>query len=128
MNNDFKKSLSLEKKPLEYIDVDSRDDFPPEHEGMRFIHFYGGTKNYRAYIAPADISRADFMEQYPESLDRKQSTINRNSSVNSARREFASRISNGGKYNELISLREQFEDNNTVVLEDNIETKNDGSR
>lgn len=69
-----------------------------------------------------------YLDRDTESLDRKQSTINRNSSVNSARREFASRISNGGKYNELISLREQFEDNNTVVLEDNIETKNDGSR
>lgn len=66
MDNDFKKSLSLKKKPLDYIDVDRREDFPPEPEGMRFVHFYGGTKNYRAYIAPADISRADFMEQYPE--------------------------------------------------------------
>ena len=61
MKNDFKQSLSLEKKPLDYIDVDSRDEFPQEPEGMRFIHFYGGTKNYRAYIAPSDISRADFM-------------------------------------------------------------------
>ncbi len=66
MNNDFKKRLSFEKKRLNYIDVEKREDFPPEPEGMRYIHFYGGSKNYRAYIAPEDISRADFMEQYPE--------------------------------------------------------------
>ena len=81
MNNDFKKSLSLEKKPLEYIDVDSRDDFPPEPEGMRFIHFYGGTKNYRAYIAPADISRADFMEQYPEYVPEQNRPVYQNNGI-----------------------------------------------
>lgn len=81
MNEDFKKSLSLEKKPLEYIDVDSRDDFPPEPEGMRFIHFYGGTKNYRAYIAPADISRADFMEQYPEYVPEQNRPVYQNNGI-----------------------------------------------
>lgn len=58
--------LLQNKKQLEYIDADRREDFPPEPKGMRYIHFYGGEKNYRAYIAPEDISRADFMEQYPE--------------------------------------------------------------
>lgn len=81
MSNDFKKSLSLEKKPLDYIDVDSRDDFPPEPEGMRFIHFYGGTKNYRAYIAPADISRADFMEQYPEYVPEQNRPVYQNNGI-----------------------------------------------
>lgn len=65
MDKSFRTQLAL-KKTLEYIDADTREDFPPEPEGMRYIHFYGGTKNYRAYIAPANISRADFMEQYPE--------------------------------------------------------------
>lgn len=54
------------KKELKYIDVEQREDFPPEPKGMRFIHFYGGTKNYRGYLVPEDLSRADFMEQYPE--------------------------------------------------------------
>ena len=81
MSNDFKKSLSLEKKPLDYIDVDSRDDFPPEPEGMRLIHFYGGTKNYRAYIAPADISRADFMEQYPEYVPEQNRPVYQNNGI-----------------------------------------------
>ncbi len=47
MNTDFRKQLSQKKKPLEYIDVDKREDFPPVPNGMRYIHFYGGTKNYR---------------------------------------------------------------------------------
>ena len=54
------------KKELEFIDVEERSDFPPAPQGYRYIHFYGGTKNYRAYLAPEDISRADFMEKYPE--------------------------------------------------------------
>lgn len=51
----------LMKKQLRYIDVEKREDFPPESKGMRFIHFYGGTKNYRGYLVPQSLSRADFM-------------------------------------------------------------------
>ena len=54
------------KKELKYIDVEKKEDFPPEPKGMRFIHFYGGTKNYRGYLVPEDLSRTDFMEQYSE--------------------------------------------------------------
>ncbi len=54
------------KKPLKFYDVDSRDEFPKEPKGMRYIQFYGGTKNYRGYLAPENLSRADFMEMYPE--------------------------------------------------------------
>lgn len=60
MNNNCRISSSNMKKELQYIDVDKREDFPPVPNGMRYIHFYGGTKNYRAYIAPEKISRADF--------------------------------------------------------------------
>lgn len=66
MNEDFRMKYIHEKKPLQFIDAYRREDFPPEPKGMRYIHFYGGTKNYRAYLAPESISRADFMEQYPE--------------------------------------------------------------
>lgn len=56
----------MESKELKYIDIDKRSDLPQLPKNKRYIHFYGGTKNYRAYIAPASISRADFMEKYPE--------------------------------------------------------------
>ena len=52
--------------PLTHIDVNNKGDFPKVEDGKRYIHFYGGTKNYRAYVAPIEISRADFMELYPE--------------------------------------------------------------
>ena len=81
MNSDFKESLKPKKKPLEYIDVYKREDFPPEPEGMRFIHFYGGTKNYRAYVAPADLSRADFMEQYPEYVPEQNRPVYKNNGI-----------------------------------------------
>ena len=81
MNTDFKKQLSQKKKPLEYIDVDKREDFPPVPNGMRYIHFYGGTKNYRAYIAPEDISRADFMEQYPEYVPEHNKPVYENNGI-----------------------------------------------
>lgn len=78
MNNDFG---DLSKKKLQYIDVDKREDFPPAPHGTRYIHFYGGTKNYRAYIAPEDISRADFMEQYPEYVPEQNIPIYENNGI-----------------------------------------------
>lgn len=69
------------KKELQYIDVEKREDFPPVPKGMRYIHFYGGEKNYRAYIAPEDISRADFMEQYPEYVPEQNRPIYENNGI-----------------------------------------------
>ena len=54
------------KKELEFIEADKREEFPEEPEGKRFIYFYGETKNYRGYLVPKELSRADFMEQYKE--------------------------------------------------------------
>lgn len=76
-----KNKMNLNKKKLQYIDVDSREDFPPVPEGMRYIHFYGGEKNYRAYIAPESISRADFMEQYPEYVPEQNRPIYENNGI-----------------------------------------------
>ncbi len=59
-------NMKKNNKPLEFYDVDRRDEFPKEPKGMRFVYFYGGTKNYRGYLVPEDLSRADFMEMYPE--------------------------------------------------------------
>lgn len=56
----------MKKEKLVFYDVDDRSEFKKAPEGMRLIHFFGGTKNYRAYLAPESISRADFMELYPE--------------------------------------------------------------
>ena len=56
----------MKKNKLEYIDVDNLNDFPVEPAGHRYVYFYGGTKNYRGYIAPNNMSRGDFMEIYPE--------------------------------------------------------------
>lgn len=81
MNTDNRTELLITKKPLQYIDADRREDFPPEPEGMRYIHFYGGEKNYRAYIAPEDISRADFMEQYPEYVPEQNRPIYENNGI-----------------------------------------------
>lgn len=69
------------KKQLQYIDRDRREDFPPVPKGKRYIHFYGGTKNYRAYIAPESISRADFMEQYPEYVPEQNKPIYENNGI-----------------------------------------------
>ena len=69
------------KNELQYIDVDRREDFPPAPVGTRYIHFYGGTKNFRAYIAPEDISRADFMEQYPECIPEQNKPIYENNGI-----------------------------------------------
>ena len=69
------------KQQLEYIDVENRSDFPPEPKGMRYIHFYGGTKNYRGYLAPEDISRADFMEQYPEYIPEQNIPVYENNGI-----------------------------------------------
>ncbi len=69
------------KKELQFIDAERREDFPPEPKGMRYIHFYGGTKNYRAYIAPEDVSRADFMEQYPEYVPEQNKPIYENKGI-----------------------------------------------
>ena len=73
--------LNLSKKKLQYIDVDKREDFPAAPQVTRYIHFYGGTKNYRAYIAPEDISRADFMEQYPEYVPEQNIPIYENNGI-----------------------------------------------
>lgn len=81
MNADFRVPSLKNKKQLQYIDVDRREDFPPVPKGMRYIHFYGGTKNYRAYIAPEDISRADFMEQYPEYVPEQNQPIYENNGI-----------------------------------------------
>lgn len=69
------------KKQLQYIEADRREDFPPEPQGMRYIHFYGGTKNYIAYIAPESISRADFMDQYPEYVPEQNKPIYENNGI-----------------------------------------------
>ena len=69
------------KKQLQYIVADRREVFPPEPQGMRYIHFYGGTKNYIAYIAPESISRADFMEQYPEYVPEQNKPIYENNGI-----------------------------------------------
>ena len=81
MKGDIIIQTSQKKKALQYIDADRREEFPPEPEGMRYIHFYGGTKNYRAYIAQADISRADFMEQYPEYVPEHNKPIYENNGI-----------------------------------------------
>lgn len=81
MNNNCRISSSNMKKELQYIDVDKREDFPPAPNGMRYIHFYGGTKNYRAYIAPEKISRADFMEQYPEYIPEQNRPVYENNGI-----------------------------------------------
>lgn len=60
---------------LQFYDVNSRDEFPEEPEGMRFIHFYGGTKNFRGYLVPKNLSRADFMEMYPEYIPEQNISI-----------------------------------------------------
>lgn len=69
------------KKKLDYIDVDRKEDFPAVPKGMRYIHFYGGTKNYRAYIAPEAMSRADFMELYPEYVPEQNEPIYNNNGI-----------------------------------------------
>ena len=68
-------------KPLHYIDVDKKSDYPPIKGNSRYIHFYGGTKNYRAYIAPEEISRADFMELYPEYVPFQNQPIYENNGI-----------------------------------------------
>ena len=72
---------NIKKEKLKYIDVEKREDLPPIPVGMRYIHFYGGTKNYRAYIAPEDISRADFMEKYPEYVPEHNQPIYENNGI-----------------------------------------------
>lgn len=81
IKNDFRTRIKQTKKPLKFLDADRREEFPPAPEGMRYIHFYGGTKNYRAYIAPDDISRADFMEQYPEYVPEQNRPIYENNGI-----------------------------------------------
>ena len=81
IKSDFRTRIKQTKKPLKFLDADRREEFPPAPEGMRYIHFYGGTKNYRAYIAPDDISRADFMEQYPEYVPEQNRPIYENNGI-----------------------------------------------
>ena len=66
---------------LEYIDVDNREDFPIEPEGYRYIYFYGGTKYYRGYLAPANLSRADFMERYPQYIPEQNTPVYENKGI-----------------------------------------------
>lgn len=68
-------------KSLDFIDVYDKSEYPKIKEGYRYIHFYGGTKNYRAYIAPNDISRADFMEIYPEYIPEQNKPIYDNDGI-----------------------------------------------
>lgn len=68
-------------KELEFVDVEKREDFPLEPKGYRFIHFYGGTKNYRGYLAPEDLSRADFMEQYPQYIPEQNIPVYKNNGI-----------------------------------------------
>lgn len=69
------------KRELEFIDADNRADFPKEPIGYRYIYFYGGTKNYRGYLAPADLSRADFMEEYKEYIPEQNKPIYENNGI-----------------------------------------------
>lgn len=71
----------LMKKELKYVDVDKREDFPSEPEGLRFVYFYGGTKNYRGYLAPENMSRAEFMEQYPEYIPEQNIPVYENNGI-----------------------------------------------
>lgn len=68
-------------EPLDFIDVDDKREYPKIKTGYRYIHFYGGTKNYRAYIAPNEISRADFMEIYPEYVPEQNQPIYENDGI-----------------------------------------------
>lgn len=69
------------KRKLNYIDVEERCDFPQEPKGMRFIQFYGGTKNYRGYLVPENLSRADFMELYPEYIPEQNIPVYENNGI-----------------------------------------------
>lgn len=69
------------RKKLKYIDVENREDFPVEPKGLRYIFFYGGTKNYRGYLVPYDLSRADFMEKYPEYVPEQNKPIYENNGI-----------------------------------------------
>lgn len=71
----------MKKINLDYIDVDKREDFPPEPEGMRYIYFYGGKKNYRGYLVPYKLSRADFMELYPEYVPEQNKPVYENNGI-----------------------------------------------
>lgn len=72
---------SVINEPLDFIDVDDKREYPKIKKGYRYIHFYGGTKNYRAYIAPNEISRADFMEIYPEYVPEQNQPIYENDGI-----------------------------------------------
>lgn len=76
----LKKEKSM-RKELKFLDVEKREDFPLEPKGMRYIHFYGGTKNYRGYLVPQDLSRADFMEQYPEYIPEQNMPVYENNGI-----------------------------------------------
>ena len=72
---------SVISKPLDFIDVYDKSEYPKIKKGYRYIHFYGGTKNYRAYIAPNELSRADFMEKYPEYIPEQNQPIYENEGI-----------------------------------------------
>lgn len=80
--NDKKKLMNDKRfKELEFFDADRREDFPPEPKGLRYIYFYGGTKNYRGYLAPEGLSRADFMEQYPQYIPEQNIPVYKNDGI-----------------------------------------------
>lgn len=81
LNWDELNNKTVITKPLKFIDVEKKNEFPPVSKNSRYIHFYGGTKNYRAYIAPNDISRADFMELYPEYVPEQNQPIYENNGI-----------------------------------------------
>jgi len=68
-------------KELNFIDVDDREGFKNAPDGLRYIQFYGGTKNYRGYLAPHDLSRADFLEQYPQYIPETNKPVYENNGI-----------------------------------------------
>ena len=54
---------------MQYFDVTKLEDLPPLQEGYRYFDFIGGTKEYRCFRAPIDLSRGTFMNQHGHLLD-----------------------------------------------------------
>lgn len=65
----------MKKNELIFIDVDLREEFSNPPKGMRYIEFYGGTKSFRGYLVPKELSRADFFINYPEYIPEQNKPI-----------------------------------------------------